>query len=75
VDRLTRAALRSRYTVAAFERDEAVLVEWASTMEFAVFVAALEQWLYRADADRAERLAARQFRRRRLHLSQSFEDT
>jgi hypothetical protein len=73
VDRLARAC--TRRTIGAFVRDEAMLVEWAISMEYPDFVTALEQWLYGADADAAETLAARRHRRRRVHLSQSFEDT
>ena len=73
VDRLSRAC--TRWTVAAFERDESMLVNWAETMQFADFAIAVDMWMYRADEDRAERRATKQHRRRRFHLSQSFEDT
>jgi hypothetical protein len=73
VDRLARAC--TPRTALVFHRDEAMLVDWAATMPSDVFVTALAEWLYRADADREEQLAERQCRRRRVHLSQSFEDT
>jgi hypothetical protein len=73
VDRLARAC--TRRTLSVFVRDEAILVEWASSMEYPVFVNALKEWLYRADPDGSEKLTERQHRRRQVHLSQSFEDT
>ena len=73
VDRLSRA--RNPRTATVFDRDEALLVGWAETMHFDDFVTAVDAWFYRADEDRAERLADKQHRGRRLHLSRSLEDT
>jgi hypothetical protein len=73
VDRLSRA--RNPRTAMVFDRDEALLVGWAKTMYFDDFVTAVDAWFYRADEDRAERLADKQHRGRRLHLSRSLENT
>ncbi len=73
VDWLARARIPRTATV--FDRDEALLVGWAETMYFDDFVTAVDAWLYRADEDRAEHLADKQYRRRRFYLSRSLEDT
>jgi hypothetical protein len=44
-------------------------------MKFHKFAAKLDEWLLHADEDAAESLAAKQYRDRRFHLSQSFEST
>jgi hypothetical protein len=74
VDALVQARTRSRATAAAFGRAEAVLVEWARTLPFDRFRRRLDEWLLWADTDGAEDHAAEQRSRRRLHLSQSFEN-
>lgn len=74
VDLLAAARSRSRATAVAFGRDERLLVRWASTEVFAEFRRKLDQWLVEADHDDAEDRATQQRSRRRLHLSQSFEN-
>lgn len=48
---------------------------WAETMPFHRFKRRIDEWLPEVDEDTAEANAEDVHRRRRLHLSQSFEDT
>jgi hypothetical protein len=73
-DLLAAARDRSKATADAFDRDQAMLVDWAESMKFHKFTHKLEEWVQRADVDAAEKRAERQYRQRRFHLSQSFEN-
>lgn len=59
-------------TAADFARDEALLVEQATTLWHRHFLRALHCWEQLADPDGVEDVAARQRERRRAHLSQTF---
>jgi hypothetical protein len=74
VEALVQARSRTRATAAAFGRAESMVVEWARTLPFAEFRRRLDEWLLWADVDGAEDHAAEQRSRRRLHLSQSFDN-
>ena len=54
-----------------FERDEDMLVGFATDMRFQRFCAAVRQWVNTADTDGAEQGAAHRHEQRRLHHSQT----
>jgi hypothetical protein len=57
-----------------FERDEKVLVDDAKTLSYSGFYRALRYWASLADPDGVEDDAEHQRAKRKVHLSQSFED-
>lgn len=65
-------AARTPVTAEVFARDEAVLVEQATSLRFRHFQRIVAYWRQLADPDGVETDAAAQFERRRLHLSQTF---
>lgn len=74
VEALAKARDRSKATAVAFDRDQTLLVAWAESLSFVPFAKRLAEWVRVADEAAAEADAAAKHERRRLHLSQSFED-
>jgi hypothetical protein len=66
------AEARTPVSSAAFERDEAMLVDQAAHLSHRHFSRALAYWCQRADPDGTEDRASGEFNARHLHLSQSF---
>jgi hypothetical protein len=66
------AGARTPVSSAAFERDEAMLVDQAARLTHRHFSRALAYWCQRADPDGTEDRASAEFDARHLHLSQSF---
>lgn len=58
----------------AFERDEKVLVDDATSLSYSGFYRAVQYWISHADPDGVEDEAEAKRDRRKVHLSQSFED-
>lgn len=57
-----------------FERDEQLLLNWATTLSHRDFAMVLDTWRAHADPDREERLAHDRYDRRSLHLSRILDD-
>jgi hypothetical protein len=57
-----------------FERDEKLLVDDAKTMRYSAFRRTVDYWITQADPDGIEDEAEAKRARRKVHLSQSFED-
>jgi hypothetical protein len=67
------AGARTTSVAQAFARDEAALVEQATSSMFHVFASAVAYWRQTVAPDEAEKRAESQREQRRVHLSQSFQ--
>ena len=64
--------VRTDATTTAYERDESMLVEQATSLRFDDFCRVTAYWHQHADPDGSEDQAQRRFGERRAHLSQTF---